>query len=168
MNTGLFQSLPAFCHPALPLPRHLSPFQVALSTFLPAGPCTEKAPAQESFSAETSEGQAPRLPATYHMITSWMKCNSFFSPLQVVQVLLPRPEHVLHLRGAHTNRQLWDHLSEDPPHPKSFLMQLLWTWVASTCLPPRPASGGSAPASLWRLPLSHPAHNIPGLPPPLL
>lgn len=61
-----------------------------------------KAPRKWSFSAETGPGHVPQLPlhghtATYHVMTSWMKCNSFFSPLQVAQVLFPLPEHVLHL-----------------------------------------------------------------------
>lgn len=34
----------------------------------------------------------------FHAMTSWMECSSFLSPLQVAQVLLPLPEHVLHLR----------------------------------------------------------------------
>lgn len=41
--------------------------------------------------------QGWHLGVTYHMMTSWTKCSSFLSPLQVAHVLFPLAEHVLHL-----------------------------------------------------------------------
>lgn len=94
---------------------------------------------------------------TYHAMTSWMKCSSFFSPLQVAQVLFPLPEHVLHLRGAPmvTDSRGIPVAPGPLPHFLPQKVGLWWARLASTCPPPRSsASHSSAPTSYWRPPFS--------------
>ena len=62
-----------------------------------------EAPKRRRFSVSATTPPPPPGPApgslgvTYHMMTSWTKCSSFLSPLQVAHVLFPLPEQVLHL-----------------------------------------------------------------------
>ena len=94
---------------------------------------------------------------TYHAMTSWMKCSSFFSPLQVAQVLFPLPEHVLHLRGAPMVTDSRGIPVAPGPSPNILPPRggLWWARSASTCPPSRPpASHSSAPTSYWSPPFS--------------
>ena len=84
--------------------------------------------------ATTPPGPGTERP-TYHAMTSWMKCSSFFSPLQVAQVLFPLPEHVLHLREAPMVTDIHGIPGAPGPLPH-FLPQkggLWWAVVGKAC-----------------------------------
>lgn len=97
-----------------------------------------------------------------------MKCSSFFSPLQVAQVLLPLPEHVLHLRGTPSvpfSHGILVASEPRPPHPSSEM----WAVMGRDFFhgPPSrpPASHSSGLISHWRPHFSCPAYMVPELTP---
>lgn len=78
---------------------------------------------------------------THHTVTSWTKCSSFFSPLQVAQVLLARPEHVPHLTGCR-GLQAPGSPSTNPPSRGDQRGPVLGLGRVTPTL-------GRAPTSLW-------------------